>query len=77
GEGGTRRRRRRTRAERVGSTFEDGGQDAASPTPPAEEGATEGTGTHDGHGKEHHDGKPAPARRRRRRRRSGGAGQGA
>jgi len=31
-----------------------------------------GTGTHDGKGHEHHDGKPAP--RRRRRRRSGGSG---
>lgn len=33
-----------------------------------------GTGTHDGKGHEHHDGKPAP--RRRRRRRSGGSGGG-
>ncbi len=73
-EGGTRRRRRRSRgsgADRVGSTFEadgqpgatDGSGEAASPERPAE-----GAGTHDGQGKEHHDGKPAPARRRRRRR---------
>ncbi|HLT66545.1 MAG TPA: ATP-dependent helicase, partial [Microbacterium sp.] len=37
----------------------------------------EGQGTHDGTGKEHHDGKPAPARRRRRRRSSGQGAQGA
>ncbi|HJB62207.1 MAG TPA: DEAD/DEAH box helicase [Candidatus Microbacterium pullistercoris] len=35
----------------------------------------EGEGTHDGSGKEHHDGKPAAARRRRRRRRSSGQTQ--
>ncbi|GAA4188894.1 hypothetical protein GCM10022219_03780 [Microbacterium oryzae] len=49
---------------------------------PAEDGAApaaaaEGAGTHDGEGREHHDGKPAPARRRRRRRPSGQAPQGA
>ena len=37
---------------------------------------TEGGGTHDGKGTEHHDGNAAPAKRRRRRR-SGGAGGGA
>ncbi|WOF24453.1 DEAD/DEAH box helicase [Microbacterium betulae] len=44
------------------------GRDAAAP---------EGQGTHDGEGREHHDGKPSPARRRRRRRVSGQASQGA
>ncbi|WP_221585238.1 DEAD/DEAH box helicase [Microbacterium sp. G2-8] len=34
-----------------------------------------GDGTHDGSGKEHHDGKPAAARRRRRRRRTSGQTQ--
>ncbi|WP_309069199.1 DEAD/DEAH box helicase [Microbacterium sp.] len=38
---------------------------------------SEGSGTHDGAGKEHHDGKSAPARRRRRRRSSGQTPQGA
>lgn len=77
-EGGTRRRRRRSRgsgADRVGSTFEPDGQptgaDASgggSVDTSAAERTAEGAGTHDGHGREHHDGKPAAARRRRRRR---------
>ncbi|MFK4761356.1 DEAD/DEAH box helicase [Microbacterium sp. ZW T5_45] len=80
-EGGTRRRRRRRRgSETVGSTFVEGAADTSSDagsSAPADRGA-EGAGTHDGAGKEHHDGKPAPARRRRRRRGgSGGAGAGA
>ncbi len=78
GEGGTRRRRRRRGgSDAVGSTFADGAAASAS----AESGpaastdrAAEGAGTHDGAGKEHHDGKPAPARRRRRRRGGSGAG---
>ena len=60
GEGAARRRRRRPAAE--------GSGEAATPA----EAKTEGSGTHDGAGKEHHDGKPAAARRRRRRRRSSG-----
>ena len=81
-EGGTRRRRRRrSGAQSVGSTFTegDGGEgatDASASTTDSGEHATGGAGTHDGEGKEHHDGKPAPARRRRRRR-SGGAGSAA
>ncbi|WP_243074584.1 DEAD/DEAH box helicase [Microbacterium sp. SS28] len=72
-EGTTRRRRRRSRGsggDRVGSTFEaDAPRDAATTDldGSADRGA-EGAGTHDGQGKEHHDGKPAAARRRRRRR---------
>ena len=76
-DGGTRRRpRRRRAAEPVGSTFADGapqGGGASGPGPSADR-AAEGAGTHDGAGREHHDGKPAPARRRRRRR--GGSGGG-
>jgi len=73
GEGGTKRRRRRRRAgDGVGSTFEQdapaGSEDSADQ---AEATPADGAGTHDGAGKEHHDGKPAAARRRRRRRRSG------
>jgi superfamily II DNA/RNA helicase len=79
--GTSRRRRRRTTGsggERVGSTFvPDSPTDASAPREGAAEGAdrtAEGAGTHDGGGKEHHDGKPAPRRRRRRRGpRSGGA----
>jgi superfamily II DNA/RNA helicase len=77
-EGGTRRRRRRSRgsgADRVGSTFEPDGQPSGahasgegSVDTSAAERTAEGAGTHDGHGREHHDGKPAAARRRRRRR---------
>lgn len=77
GEGGTRRRRRRRSGETpVGSTFVDGAEAdaAASTTTATAERAADGAGTHDGAGKEHHDGKPAPARRRRRRR--GGSGGG-
>jgi superfamily II DNA/RNA helicase len=71
-EGGTRRRRRRRGASSpVGSTFAEG-SDAGSPesgsTTAVEDRSADGAGTHDGAGKEHHDGKPAPARRRRRRR---------
>jgi superfamily II DNA/RNA helicase len=77
-EGGTRRRRRRRGAStEVGSTFVEGAAPASSgdsDSAPAVDRAAEGAGTHDGAGKEHHDGKAAPARRRRRRR--GGAGTG-
>ncbi|MCK6081025.1 DEAD/DEAH box helicase [Microbacterium sp. EYE_5] len=83
-ESGTRRRRRRRGGSgeaRVGATFAEGadadtsaaqGGDAA-----AADRSADGAGTHDGAGKEHHDGKPAPARRRRRRRGGSGAGAGA
>ena len=75
--GGTRRRRRRrSGAQSVGSTFTEGAEgavDASAPGTPTAERAAEGAGTHDGEGKEHHDGKPAPARRRRRRGGGGGA----
>ncbi|QAY61032.1 DEAD/DEAH box helicase [Microbacterium protaetiae] len=75
GEAGTKRRRRRRRADeqdRVGSTFEQGEANPAEESSAASEDVTgDGAGTHDGAGKEHHDGKPAAARRRRRRRRSG------
>ncbi|GAA1958983.1 DEAD/DEAH box helicase [Microbacterium deminutum] len=74
-ESGTRRRRRRRgEASPVGSTFAEGSEAGASGTASseaAENRGADGAGTHDGAGKEHHDGKPAPARRRRRRR--GGA----
>ncbi|MFT4137265.1 DEAD/DEAH box helicase [Microbacterium sp.] len=73
--GGTRRRRRRRSASsRVGETFATDTAPAAEPTtrPATEDAGTEGAGTHDGQGREHHDGRPAP-RRRRRRRGSGGA----
>ncbi|WP_144877180.1 DEAD/DEAH box helicase [Microbacterium sp. 1.5R] len=77
-EGGTRRRRRRRGGSaQVGSTFAEGatensGDDAGSSA--SADRSAEGAGTHDGAGKEHHDGKPAPARRRRRRRGGSGAG---
>ncbi|WP_298942038.1 DEAD/DEAH box helicase [uncultured Microbacterium sp.] len=75
--GTTRRRRRRGGQEPVGTSFteqSDAGSAPAGTNTTAERGA-DGAGTHDGAGKEHHDGKPAPARRRRRRRGgSGGAG---
>ncbi|WP_394279293.1 DEAD/DEAH box helicase [Microbacterium sp.] len=82
GEGGTRRRRRRRGGsgdDKVGSTFTEGADAAAAPSGDhaSSEKAprdAEGAGTHDGAGKEHHDGKPAPARRRRRRRGGSGAG---
>jgi superfamily II DNA/RNA helicase len=61
GEGGPRRRRRRSEA----------GATASGEATPRDEG---GAGTHDGAGKEHHDGNAAP--RRRRRRRSGGGSSG-
>ena len=73
-EGGTtRRRRRRSRAASgVGSTFaaeaSTDGQSASTDSAGTTDRSAEGSGTHDGQGKEHHDGKPAPARRRRRRR---------
>lgn len=79
---GTRRRRRRRTGgtdAKVGSTFAaDGDSSTADAAPAASDSAdrtVDGAGTHDGAGKEHHDGKPAPARRRRRRR--GGSGSGA
>ncbi len=81
-EAGSRRRRRRRGASadaKVGATFAEG-TDAA----PAASGASgssgdadrsaDGAGTHDGSGKEHHDGNAAPTRRRRRRRGGSGAG---
>jgi superfamily II DNA/RNA helicase len=74
GEGGTKRRRRRRRAgaqESVGATFADAEDGTASTATATAQTPAEGAGTHDGAGKEHHDGKPAAARRRRRRRRSG------
>ncbi len=77
-EGGTRRRRRRRSSETpVGSTFAEGAETdaSASPAGASAERASDGAGTHDGTGKEHHDGNTAaPARRRRRRR--GGSGSG-
>jgi superfamily II DNA/RNA helicase len=68
----TRRRRRRSRGgERVGSTFaaEASGETEIAVAVTADDTADtgEGVGTHDGAGKEHHDGRPAPRRRRRRR----------
>ncbi|MDT0179268.1 DEAD/DEAH box helicase [Microbacterium sp. ARD31] len=81
GEAGTRRRRRRRSGSgeaKVGSTFIEGADTAASDSSSASadsaDRAVDGAGTHDGAGKEHHDGKPAPARRRRRRRGGSGAG---
>ncbi len=79
-EGGSRRRRRRRSASeegRVGATFAEG-VEASAPASSGEGDASadrgaDGAGTHDGSGKEHHDGKPAPARRRRRRRGGSGA----
>ncbi|APZ34111.1 RNA helicase [Microbacterium aurum] len=81
GEGGSRRRRRRrTGTEQVGASFAEGADAAASASgtgvATAERDA-DGAGTHDGAGREHHDGKPAPARRRRRRRGGGGGAAGA
>jgi superfamily II DNA/RNA helicase len=73
-----RRRRRRTGSEegRVGATFTEGSETGASASASSEasgaDRTADGAGTHDGSGKGHHDGKPAPARRRRRRR--GGSG---
>lgn len=75
GEGGTtRRRRRRSRASSgVGSTFAEGastdGQGGGADASASADRSAEGAGTHDGQGKEHHDGNPGAARRRRRRRR--------
>ncbi|MFT4214898.1 MAG: DEAD/DEAH box helicase, partial [Microbacterium sp.] len=78
-DGGThRRRRRRSGATHVGATFAEGvdGQkmDAGSRDGGSRDAGrtAEGAGTHNGAGREHHDGKPAPARRRRRRRGAGG-----
>ena len=79
GEGDTRRRRRRRSAsETVGATFTEGATapDAGGSAGNDETGdrSVDGGGTHDGHGKEHHDGNAAPRRRRRRRgARPGGA----
>ncbi|WP_434810317.1 DEAD/DEAH box helicase [Microbacterium sp. bgisy189] len=77
--GSRRRRRRRSGGDKVGATFAEG---ADATTSGSDEHANvdrgaDGAGTHDGAGKEHHDGKPAPARRRRRRRGGGGGGQAA
>ncbi|MCM3696259.1 DEAD/DEAH box helicase [Microbacterium oleivorans] len=81
GEAGTRRRRRRRSGggeAKVGSTFAEGADAAASDSSAGsgdtQDRTADGAGTHDGAGKEHHDGKPAPARRRRRRRGGSGAG---
>ena len=74
GEGGTKRRRRRRRAgqlDTVGATFADDADETSPSTPADDSEPADGAGTHDGAGKEHHDGKPAAARRRCRRRRSG------
>lgn len=76
-EGGTRRRRRRrSGGTTVGATFAEGadgaGDAAASSGTATAERGVDGAGTHDGAGREHHDGKPTAARRRRRRRGSGG-----
>ncbi|QIG40305.1 DEAD/DEAH box helicase [Microbacterium sp. 4R-513] len=74
-EGGTtRRRRRRSRAASgIGSTFAEGvspdGQGGSTDASSSADRSAEGAGTHDGQGKEHHDGNPGAARRRRRRRR--------
>jgi len=74
-----RRRRRRSGSSRVGETFAaeaSSGADAqrpASDAAKADTAAAEGAGTHDGAGREHHDGRTSP-RRRRRRRGGGGAG---
>jgi superfamily II DNA/RNA helicase len=79
-DGTTRRRRRRRNAEgEVGSTFAEGAEAPAAKASGSGDAdrAAEGSGTHDGQGAEHHDGKPAAQRRRRRRRRpSGGAAAG-
>ncbi|HEX6366329.1 MAG TPA: ATP-dependent helicase, partial [Agromyces sp.] len=59
------RSRRRTRGgQPAGEAAEPAEKADASVAPPKEP----GTGTHDGGGHEHHDGRPAPQRRRRRRR---------
>ncbi|GAA3915895.1 DEAD/DEAH box helicase [Microbacterium invictum] len=76
-DGSRRRRRRRSGTTPVGSTFTEGVDAGASAPASTEARASDasdqdGAGTHDGAGKEHHDGKPAVARRRRRRRHSGG-----
>ncbi len=67
--------RRRRRPRRV--DLRGGGAPQSAPastdTDGGAERAAEGSGTHDGQGREHHDGKPAPTRRRRRRRGSGTA----
>jgi superfamily II DNA/RNA helicase len=71
GGSGRSRTRRRTRGGQGGTQGEssngNGGSDASEQKDP-------GAGTHDGKGREHHDGNAAP--RRRRRRRSGGSGNG-
>jgi superfamily II DNA/RNA helicase len=67
GDGDARRRRRR----RSGSAAA-GAQVPAEHGAPAPASVPDGAGTHDGSGKEHHDGKPAPRRRRRRGPRTGG-----
>ncbi|WP_345803082.1 DEAD/DEAH box helicase [Microbacterium sp. AZCO] len=82
-EGGTtRRRRRRSRASGgVGSTFAEGvstdGQGGSGDGTSSADRDAEGAGTHDGQGKEHHDGNPGAARRRRRRRRPSAPAAGA
>jgi superfamily II DNA/RNA helicase len=78
GEGGASRSRRRTRGGQGGSSqgvSQQTGDVTASTTADASEPKDAGSGTHDGQGREHHDGNAAP--RRRRRRRSGGSGGGA
>jgi superfamily II DNA/RNA helicase len=61
------RNRRRTRGS-SGPAVQAAVQDAAAPAEKVS------AGTHDGQGRQHHDGNSAPHRRRRRRRPSGGAG---
>ncbi|TXK19616.1 DEAD/DEAH box helicase [Homoserinibacter sp. GY 40078] len=62
GSGSGNRSRNRTRTR-------SGGSSATAEAPRASDGA----GTHDGKGSEHHDGNASPAKRRRRRRRSSGS----
>jgi len=76
-EGGTRRRRRRRGGSNpVGSTFAEGApaENSGEGGNQSADRSADGAGTHDGAGKEHHDGKPSPTRRRRRRRGGSGAG---
>ncbi|QAY73587.1 DEAD/DEAH box helicase [Agromyces protaetiae] len=75
---GDRAPRSRTRT-RGGRPAGEGQTDASSQAPAASAGGEPvrepGTGTHDGHGHEHHDGNAAPRRRRRRRGGSRSGGQ--
>jgi len=64
------RNRRRTR----GGSSTTQGTASASEAPATASTENVATGTHDGQGRQHHDGNTAPQRRRRRRRPSGGGG---